>query len=228
MENQTAKTNEVAGIDTLTFQRMSEHAVLPKYANDGDTGMDLVAAANVLLMPQERRIIPTDLAVQFPRHVLHDFGYRWGGMIRPRSGLTSKTEFEVKIGTVDNTYRGSIGVIAKNEAQMLNTIGTVTECVGRDEESVVVDITVNPRTGVVRDLKGNEVYRSELSDLYVAGDLQASQFNARLSGAILVRRGDRIAQLVLEEIVRPLQIKEGTVNQVESRGGGFGSTGVGC
>jgi len=42
----------------------------------------------------------------------------------------------------------------------------------------------------------------------------------------LIRKGNKIAQLVFNEVIRPLVIEEGIVNDEDSRGGGFGHTGI--
>ena len=83
---------------------------LPSYATERAAGLDLAAATyrDILLLPGDRRIIPTGLCVAIPE------GYE--GQIRPRSGLALKHGLTVlnSPGTIDADYRGELGVILAN------------------------------------------------------------------------------------------------------------------
>ncbi len=83
---------------------------LPSYATLGAAGMDLLAAVDdpVLLGPGERKLIPTGLMIALPP------GYEL--QIRPRSGLALRYGIILpnSPGTIDEDYRGEIGVIVLN------------------------------------------------------------------------------------------------------------------
>ena len=83
---------------------------LPAYATAGAAGMDLVAAvsAPVTVAPGERVLIPTGLTIALPP------GYEL--QIRPRSGLALRHGITLPNtpGTVDEDYRGEVGVIILN------------------------------------------------------------------------------------------------------------------
>lgn len=83
---------------------------LPEYATAGAAAMDLLAAvaAPVVLPPGGRALIPTGLRVALPA------GYEW--QIRPRSGLALKHGVTLvnAPGTIDEDYRGEVGVILLN------------------------------------------------------------------------------------------------------------------
>ncbi len=89
-----------------------EGLTLPSYETAGAAGCDLRAAAPenapVVLVPGERAIIPTGLAIALP------MGFE--AQVRPRSGLAAK--FGVSCvnspGTIDADYRGEIKVILIN------------------------------------------------------------------------------------------------------------------
>jgi dUTP pyrophosphatase len=87
-----------------------EGAMLPEYATDASSGMDLQAFINepVTLMPFERLLISTGVHIGIPE------GYE--AEIRPRSGLAHK--FGITIlntpGTIDSDYRGEIKVLLIN------------------------------------------------------------------------------------------------------------------
>lgn len=86
---------------------------LPGYATDGSAGVDLMAAIDDTreLVPGERMLVPTGLAIALPR------GYE--AQIRPRSGLALKHGLTVlnSPGTIDADYRGEIAVLLINFGQ---------------------------------------------------------------------------------------------------------------
>ncbi|MFC0271107.1 dUTP diphosphatase [Metabacillus herbersteinensis] len=90
----------------VKIKRLSEHAVIPKYAKQGDSGFDLVAIKDVIIEPGETKKIPVGLAFEIPE------GYEL--QIRPRSGITSETKLRVQFGTVDSGYRGEVSVTVDN------------------------------------------------------------------------------------------------------------------
>lgn len=83
---------------------------LPSYATDGAAGMDLMAAvtAPVTIAPGGRALIPTGLRMALPH------GYEL--QVRPRSGLALKNGITLPNtpGTIDEDYRGELGVILLN------------------------------------------------------------------------------------------------------------------
>lgn len=82
----------------------------PEYANVGDSGFDLRAfiPEPVTLKPLERKLIPTGLKFELsPNTELQ---------VRPRSGMALKHGISVlnTPGTVDEGYRGDVGIITIN------------------------------------------------------------------------------------------------------------------
>jgi dUTP pyrophosphatase len=83
---------------------------LPSYATSGAAGMDLLAAVKdpVTVGPGDRALIPTGLTIALPP------GYEL--QIRPRSGLALRHGITLPNtpGTIDEDYRGEIGIIILN------------------------------------------------------------------------------------------------------------------
>ncbi|OHR73988.1 deoxyuridine 5'-triphosphate nucleotidohydrolase [Bacillus sp. HMSC76G11] len=96
----------------VKIKRLSDDAVIPKYAKAGDSGFDLVATENVFIEPGQSKKVPVGLAFEIEQ------GYEL--QIRPRSGITSKTKLRVQLGTVDSGYRGEVSVSVDNISH-LNT-----------------------------------------------------------------------------------------------------------
>ncbi|MFW7266642.1 dUTP diphosphatase [Gluconacetobacter sp. Hr-1-5] len=91
---------------------------LPGYATAGAAGMDLLAAVRepVELAPGARLLVPTGLCIALPP------GYEL--QIRPRSGLALKHGITLPNtpGTIDEDYRGEIGIILFNTGDAPLTI----------------------------------------------------------------------------------------------------------
>ena len=93
---------------TVSFKRISPDASLPSYARPGDAGMDLKSAEDAVIEPGARLLVHTGLAMALPE------GYE--AQVRPRSGLALKHGITVlnTPGTIDEGYRGEVGVILFN------------------------------------------------------------------------------------------------------------------
>jgi dUTP pyrophosphatase len=81
---------------------------LPAVAHPGDAGADLTSGEEFVLLPGERRTVPTGVSIALPR------GYV--AFIVPRSGLAARHGITVvnSPGTVDAGYRGEIMVTLLN------------------------------------------------------------------------------------------------------------------
>ena len=96
---------------TVNFKRTRPDAVLPSYARPGDAGMDVCACEAATLQPGERKLIRTGLVMELPRGT--------EAQMRPRSGLALKHGITLlnTPGTIDEGYRGEVGVILINLGQ---------------------------------------------------------------------------------------------------------------
>jgi dUTP pyrophosphatase len=94
----------------LQVRRLRPDAVLPRYMSAGAAGLDLAAAldAPLTLLPGARALVPTGLAIAVPP------GHE--AQVRPRSGLALKHGVTClnAPGTIDEDYRGEVGVILVN------------------------------------------------------------------------------------------------------------------
>jgi dUTP pyrophosphatase len=90
----------------LKVKKVRQYATLPSKAHDGDLGYDLFAALAVDIMPDETKLVPTGIAIQFP------FGY--GGIIKDRSSVATKKSLFTVAGVIDNGYIGEIHVAFHN------------------------------------------------------------------------------------------------------------------
>ena len=96
---------------TVKFQATHPAATLPAYAHPGDAGMDITACAPQTIPPGARALIPTGLVMELPPGT--------EAQMRPRSGLALKHGITLlnTPGTIDEGYRGELGVILINHGQ---------------------------------------------------------------------------------------------------------------
>ncbi len=106
----------------LQFKKVHEDAILPQYAHDNDSGLDVFAIEDDYILPSERKLIRTGLSYKIPYYkpielinkILVMFGVKivLELQVRPRSGLAHS--FGVSIvnspGSLDNSYTGEIMV----------------------------------------------------------------------------------------------------------------------
>ncbi|MFI7633381.1 dUTP diphosphatase [Nonomuraea sp. NPDC049400] len=92
----------------VLIQRLDAELPMPSYAHPGDAGADLYAAEDVELLPGERAVVGTGMAIALPD------GY--AAFVHPRSGLAARHGVTLvnAPGTVDAGYRGEIKVTLIN------------------------------------------------------------------------------------------------------------------
>lgn len=94
----------------LKIKKISDKAILPNYAHKGDAGLDLYAVEELILKPGERGLVHTGIQIELPENT--------EAQIRPRSGLALNYGITTlnSPGTIDEGYRGEIGVILINHS----------------------------------------------------------------------------------------------------------------
>ncbi|HEX8461555.1 MAG TPA: dUTP diphosphatase [Segetibacter sp.] len=126
-------------MDKLTVKIINRSAnVLPSYATEGSSGMDLRAdiTSEIILKPLQRSMVPTGLFIELP------IGYE--AQVRPRSGLAIKQGITClnSPGTVDADYRGELKVILinlSNEDQTIHSGDRIAQMVIQKVEIVLLE-----------------------------------------------------------------------------------------
>jgi dUTP diphosphatase len=92
----------------LRVVKLSEGAVLPTRAHEGDAGLDLYASEAAHVGPGERWSVGTGIAVEVPE------GH--AGLVLPRSGLAREHGIALvnAPGLIDAGYRGELRVLLLN------------------------------------------------------------------------------------------------------------------
>ena len=94
----------------LKVKKLNKLAEIPQYQTQEAAGFDLHSVEDVVIAPNERKLIGTGLSFEIPK------GYEI--QIRPRSGLAYKHGITVlnSPGTIDSDYRGEIKALLINHS----------------------------------------------------------------------------------------------------------------
>lgn len=172
------------------FKRLNDNAIMPTKAHATDSGYDLYANEDVIIGPGDTAIVKTGIAVELPA------GYE--AQIRPRSGVTAKTKLRVQLGTIDNGYRGELGVIVDN----------IFPLIYENNGDVAM-------TDVVVSINGHN------------DDETFANTHCFPSGTHYIPKGTRLAQLVIQRLPETEAVEITEFSEDSERGeGGFGSSGV--
>jgi len=95
----------------LKVKKLDPKAILPEYAHPGDAGLDVFSCEDAEISSGESKMIKTGIAIQVPEGT--------EAQVRPRSGLALKHKVTVlnTPGTIDEGYRGEVGVILINHGE---------------------------------------------------------------------------------------------------------------
>lgn len=193
-------------LQRIIVEPLNENAIVPTYASEGDAGADLYAPEDIIIEPGEKKLIKLGFSMEIPVHPFHDWGFRWEAQVRPRSGTSLKTDLSIanSPGTIDNFYRDEVGVILHNGTQEALELD-------RDDEDPTYYTLDQVYVYHVLDLKGNIVKTDDLHKV----------------GTYLIHKGERFAQLVFNQVNRPMEgFVVGKVSKDIDRKGGFGSSGT--
>lgn len=94
-------------LDEFPFPERDPLEIL-RPAHEGDAGIDLHAAEDAVLLPGERRLVATGIAIALPEGT--------EGQVRPRSGNALRHGLGLlnAPGTIDPGYRGPVKVLCHN------------------------------------------------------------------------------------------------------------------
>lgn len=95
----------------LKVKKLSHDAILPQYAHLGDAGLDLFSNEHAEIAPGQSWMVKTGISIELPKNT--------EAQIRPRSGLGLEHQITVlnAPGTIDEGYRGEVGVILINHGR---------------------------------------------------------------------------------------------------------------
>lgn len=98
----------------LKVKLLNENATLPTRAHTTDLGYDLYASEQISVHPEEWKLVPTGVALGFPEG--------WGGFIKDRSSVASKSAIHTHAGVIDQAYTGEVKVLLYNAGKSIYTV----------------------------------------------------------------------------------------------------------
>lgn len=95
----------------VKIQKIHPQAKVPFYAHKGDAGLDLYSVDDVEITPGDIKLVHTGIIMELPEGT--------EAQVRPRSGLALKHGISLvnSPGTIDEGYRGEVGVIVINHGK---------------------------------------------------------------------------------------------------------------
>jgi dUTP pyrophosphatase len=95
----------------LKIKKLTPDAIAPSYSHPGDAGLDLFSVEGKTIEPGASSMIKTGISIELPPST--------EGQVRPRSGLALKHQITLlnSPGTIDEGYRGEVGVIVINHGK---------------------------------------------------------------------------------------------------------------
>ena len=102
----------------LMIKKLDERAKVPAFATEGAAGADLYVLLDepLTLMPGERALLPTGIAMAIPEGLV--------GLVFARSGLAVKHGITLSncVGVIDSDYRGELKIGVINQGGSAYTI----------------------------------------------------------------------------------------------------------
>ena len=191
--------NEAIGLEPIEIKikKMSENAVIPKYAIDGDVGMDLTAIDVEYDEEKDMYIYHTGISIESPKH--------YGVLIFPRSSNRNTDAYICNHVPVIDTavYRGEIMICFKNR-DSLNQIALKEEM---DELLTSLQVYREPSDAVEEAYKAYDKAKED--------PMKYAPYKV----------GDRICQMVVIPYPNVLFKETDELSKTERGEKGFGSTG---
>lgn len=175
----------------MKIKKLNKDAIIPT-KNMEAAGLDLYALEDVIVKPNEKALVKTGISVELPKDTF--------AQVVGRSGISLKTPLNVITGTIDNDYRGDIGVIIHNTSHV--------DYHGDDL--------------IIRDNYTKTIHFDENKKVIK----EESKKHSYPINTYKIKKGDKIAQLVV--MVQPVfSVEEVSELEETDRGNkGFGSSGT--
>lgn len=201
---------------TKVYLKLGQAGSRPLYATAGSSGCDLFAAADLVLLPGQTKLLPLDLVLALEAGV--------EAQIRPRSGLSLRTSLRVANapGTIDSDYRQPVSVILQNTFSQADLPLLLWQ-----KPELARELARPERQMSLAQYWQKKDLATDLPGLPLVGQVIYLDSQGNPYGTIYLKSGERIAQMVF---CRYLQAEFINTDQPEKigqdRGGGFGSTGI--
>jgi len=199
------------------YIRVEGEGRIPVYASAHAAGCDLFATRDMVIRPGETKIMPLDFNMAIDPE--------FEAQIRPRSGLSLKTELRIPNGpgTIDSDYRDTVGVILQNTYNIANLPYQIAAT-----PEILEDLYHNYSETELLAYLAQGGKGLPAASLAIAGQKIYLDKQGNPYGTIYIKKGERIAQMIFCEYKRANFIPHPDPREIgEDRGGGFGHSGRG-
>lgn len=199
---------------TNVYIKLLEYGKVPEYQSKNAAGCDVYAAADMVLLPGETKVIPLNFIMAMPEDI--------EAQIRPRSGLSLKTDIRLAncVGTVDSDYRNNVGVIIQNTYNPATLPYQIMA-----NKDILEDLKNNYKVVKLKDCLEDLVYLEDYN-LPILERVCYMDKNGNPYGTIYIKKGERIAQIIFSKVERAKFVIHNNPEEIgHNRGGGFGHTG---
>jgi dUTP pyrophosphatase len=93
----------------IKIKKLSPEAILPKYAHEGDAGMDVFSIENLIIRAGEKAMIHTGISIELPMGFV--------ALVWDKSGLAAKNGLKTMGGVIEHSYRGEYCIIILNTSK---------------------------------------------------------------------------------------------------------------
>lgn len=90
----------------IKIKKLIKEAKLPNYAYEGDAGLDVYSAEEIILRPGQWKAVRTGISCELP------LGYAF--FVWDKSGLALKEGITTMAGVIDASYRGEYKIVLLN------------------------------------------------------------------------------------------------------------------
>jgi dUTP pyrophosphatase len=93
----------------IKIKKLNPEATLPKYAHEGDAGMDIYSCEDLIILSGERAVVSTGISTEFPENYV--------ALIWDKSGHAVKRGIKTMAGVIDSCYRGEWKICLYNTSK---------------------------------------------------------------------------------------------------------------
>ncbi len=90
----------------LKVKKLHPDAIVPKYAHEGDAGLDLFSIEDLEISPGEKKLISTGISIEIPKNYV--------GLVWDKSGMAANHNLHTLAGVIDSGYRGEVKIVLMN------------------------------------------------------------------------------------------------------------------
>jgi len=92
----------------LKIKKLNPEAKIPKYAHEGDAGMDVLSCEDVVIKSGEKKAIKTGISAEFPKEYV--------ALVWDKGGIANKGITTIA-GVIDSNYRGEWLILLFNTSK---------------------------------------------------------------------------------------------------------------